>query len=411
MRTPCYLLLLGALVGACDLLGGSGGGGGGGSANANTGGPPASGAVSNTSNAGNAGNAGAGGPAASGPAGAKPGVANVAGAEGPAAGALPGPKGDEILAFITKTSPYPQWKKYPQDRYPISIAADFARPGAIRFFNGMISRVYLNEVGQEAFAAGQKELPAGAMIVAERWVPKPDGSLGPEGSPDDILVSYKIAGFDAAHADWFFLAIKGGKIGVEGAGAKKCQDCHSLVKDNDFRFIDSGSMDLLSPKPPVVTDKGEAFAKMLTQDLHYTHYNAFPDDAIPQAIPRSKDLSGGIEWFNGKLGARVYGNALAMAALKSGGKVYPSGSLLIAEQFQKDKDKTKADPFAIVAQIKIDGADPKHNDWVWISYDLQKQKILAFGKEANFCYDCHLQVSDNDFVWTTSGKLPEKKEK
>lgn len=322
---------------------------------------------------------------------------------------MPGPVGADLFKYFTETDPYQQWDLFPVDSYPASLRTDYIRPGTHRFFNGMIARTYINSIGAQALATGERTMPPGTIIVVERWVPEKGGSIGPEDSPDNHVVMYKIKDFDPENGDWFYLTVKGGEIGDEGKVAG-CQSCHAKVQDNDFIYISSGKLPLLAPEEaPAVNDKGEALLKMLTKDFHYTHYELIPDENIPDNIPRSTDLAEGIEWFNGILRARLFANPIAMDVIKSGGTEYPDGSLLVAEQYKTTEDGAVLDqPFAVVAQIKVKGADRKHNDWVWFSYDLQEEKILTFGKDAKFCYDCHTQVKKNDFVWTTSGKDPKK---
>ena len=324
---------------------------------------------------------------------------------------MPKADGAEVLTYVTQTSPYRQWKPFPKEKHPVGILTDYIRPNSIRFFNGMIARTYYNDIGIAAVEANEKIMPPGAMIVVERWKQDDSGNIGPEDSPDDILVQYKSPGFDTEGGDWFYMSFKGSKIDVAGVTAVKCKECHEIAKENDYRYTDSGVMDLLAPKEIKLDKDGTAFKNELvgTQPggLHYTHLAAVPDSAVGSVIPRASDLPGGIEWFNGKLKARVYANPLAMATINSKGKVFPEGAVLVAEQYIKNADGTFEDaPFAFVAQAKIASADPKHNDWVWLSYSLKDKKILTFGSKAKACIDCHDQVADNDFVWTTSNKLP-----
>jgi hypothetical protein len=324
---------------------------------------------------------------------------------------MPKATGAEVLTYVTQTSPYRQWKPFPKEKHPVGILTDYIRPNSIRFFNGMIARTYYNDIGIAAVEANEKIMPPGAMIVVERWKPDEEGNLAPEDSPDDILVQYKSPDFDPKGGDWFYMSFKGSAIDVAGVTAVKCKECHELAKDNDYRYTDSGVMDLLAPKEIKLDKDGTAFKNELLgvqpSGLHYTHLAAVPDSSVASIVPRANDLPGGIEWFNGKLKARVYGNPLAMATINGGGKLYPDGAVLVAEQFTKKEDGSfEAAPFAIVAQAKISGADAKHNGWVWFAYSFKEKKILTYNKKAKFCFECHEKVADNDFVWTTSNKLP-----
>jgi hypothetical protein len=388
---------------------------------ANAGQPPASGATTPApaKDPGTAAQAPASGatPPSSSPAGA----ATPGGAEAVASGlpaGFPAANGAALLEYVTKTSPYTAWKTLPKKLYPESIATEAVRPNSIRFFNGLIARVYYNELGQAALARGEKQMPPGTIIVVERWAQKSDGSVGPEESPDNLVAMYKVPGSDPENGDWFYLVSANGAVKTEGGpAAKACQACHALVKDNDFRFTDSGKLDFLKPTAPDLSDGGVTFATQLLGaqpgGLHYTHYSHFPEATLGEAIPRSKTFNPGIEWFNGKFDARLFANAVAQASLAAGkGQTFPFGSILVAEQFEKTPDGVvNPNPFAIVVQFKAEGADPQHGDWVWLSYSFKENKVLTFGKDAKFCYDCHDQVKDNDFVWSTSGKAPKKKGK
>jgi hypothetical protein len=258
-------------------------------------------------------------------------------------------------------------------------------------------------------------MPVGTMIVVPRWNPAPDGSIGPEDKPDDIVVMYKVKDFDAANGDWFYLTYDGkeSKIANEGK-VEKCQTCHLAVKDKDFRFTDSGMMTAIAPiKPPEIKDKGENFVENVTKSYHYTHYDVLPDEKMGQIIPRTNDFSNAISWFNGDLVARIFVNKIALDAINSGAKVHPEGSIYIAEQYKRGEDKKPMpSPFAIVAQVKVKGYNSKIGDWYYLAYSFEDQKILAAGtgneKNKTFCSGCHDQVKDNDFIFSTSNKRPKK---
>jgi hypothetical protein len=324
---------------------------------------------------------------------------------------MPGASGAEVVEYFTKISPYQTWNLLPISKYPNTIRTEYARNGAHRFFNGKIAKTYYNDIGKKALDAGEATMPVGTMIVVPRWDQAPDGSIGDEDKPSDIVVMYRIKDYDPANGDWFYLTYKDGAIGVEGK-VEKCQKCHEAVKDKDFRFTDSGLMTAIAPKtPPVVNDKGEEFVKSVTSGFHYTHYEVLPDEKMGKIIPRVNDFASAIDWFNGNLAARIFVNKIALDAINSGSKENPEGAMYIAEQYKRDKDnKPMPSPFAIVAQVKVKGFDPKHGDWAYVAYSFEENKILAFGgsKEAKFCTSCHDQVKDNDYIWSTSGKRPKK---
>jgi hypothetical protein len=327
---------------------------------------------------------------------------------------MPAANGAEVLEYFMKTSPYTSWNLLPVAKYPNTIRTEYIRSGSHRFFNGKIAKTYYNDIGTKALNAGEATMPVGTMIVVPRWNPAPDGSIAPEDKPDDIVVMYRVKGYDAANGDWFYMAYAGDKITAEGK-VEKCQTCHLAVKDKDFRFTDSNMMPAIAPvKPPELKDKGVDFVKNVTTTYHYTHYDVLPDEKMGQVIPRTNDFANAIEWFNPIYVARIFVNKIALDAINSGAKVHPEGSIYIAEQYKRDKDnKLEAKPFAIVAQVKVKGYNAKIGDWYYLSYSFEDQKIIAAGagndKDKTFCSKCHDQVKDNDFIFSTSGKRPPKK--
>jgi hypothetical protein len=326
---------------------------------------------------------------------------------------MPGAVGADVVAYFTKTSPYTAWNLLPIAKYPNTIRTEYVRNGSHRFFNGKIAKTYYNDIGKKALDANETKMPLGTMIVVPRWNPAPDGTIGPEDKPDDIVVMYHIKDYDPANGDWFYLTYAGDKIGVEGK-VEKCQTCHLAVKDKDFRFTDSGMMTAIAPaKPPEIKDKGEEFVKNVTSTFHYTHYDVLPDDKMGKIIPRTNDFANAIEWFQPIYIARIFVNKIALDAINAGTKVAPEGAIYIAEQYKRGKDKKpEAKPFAIVAQVKVKGYNAKIGDWYYLAYSLDDQKIIAAGTgtadNKTFCSKCHDQVKDNDFIFSTSGKRPKK---
>ncbi|WP_226821957.1 cytochrome P460 family protein, partial [Acidithiobacillus ferridurans] len=71
---------------------------------------------------------------------------------------------------------------------------------------------------------------------------------------------------------------------------------------------------------------------------------------------------------------------------------YPSGALVVKENFAKDKK-----PTGVTAMLKLTGYDSADRDWVMAAYD-PRGKILAYGKMGS-CIACHVMVRKPDLVF------------
>jgi hypothetical protein len=100
--------------------------------------------------------------------------------------------------------------------------------------HGMLLTTYLNPVAQRALADRAGQMPPGAIIVKENYMP--DSTLAA------VTVMYKVRGYNAKHNDWFFTKhLPGGKLDAMNGMALEgrvpgCQDCHGAQKTNDYIF-------------------------------------------------------------------------------------------------------------------------------------------------------------------------------
>jgi hypothetical protein len=101
--------------------------------------------------------------------------------------------------------------------------------------HGMLLTTYLNEVAAGALEQGVGEMPAGAIIVKENYMP--DKTLAA------VTVMYKVPGYNAVHNDWFFTKHKpSGELETMPNGMAMegrlpgCQNCHIARKANDYIF-------------------------------------------------------------------------------------------------------------------------------------------------------------------------------
>jgi len=74
----------------------------------------------------------------------------------------------------------------------------------------------------------------------------------------------------------------------------------------------------------------------------------------------------------------------------------PYGTILV-----KEGRKSNGEVVLLATMRKVKGADPKHNDWVWIEYSRSSASdrfsVLAKGA---ICWGCHQGVAQRDYVWT-----------
>ena len=101
--------------------------------------------------------------------------------------------------------------------------------------HGMLLTTYLNDVAYQALTGGATEMPAGAIIVKENYMP--DSTLAA------VTTMFKAAGYNADHNDWFFTKhLPSGELDKAPNGMQLegrlpgCQDCHVNVQANDYLF-------------------------------------------------------------------------------------------------------------------------------------------------------------------------------
>ncbi|MDD2899178.1 MAG: cytochrome P460 family protein [Desulfuromonadaceae bacterium] len=109
----------------------------------------------------------------------------------------------------------------------------------------------------------------------------------------------------------------------------------------------------------------------------------------------------------------ITGNDTAVAALRSGAKHLPDGSVLAkiawkAEKNQKFPVATEPGSFVQVEFMVKDAAKYK-NTGGWGFARFVGNELKPYGKDAAFsgeCFGCHLPVADNDYLFTRIGKTP-----
>jgi len=94
--------------------------------------------------------------------------------------------------------------------------------------HGALLTTYVNEHALSAIQGKKGTMAAESIVVKENY--KPDKTLAA------ITVMYKVAGFDPAGGDWFWVKYApDGKVLAEGE-PKGCISCHGQKKENDWLF-------------------------------------------------------------------------------------------------------------------------------------------------------------------------------
>ncbi|HXV32961.1 MAG TPA: cytochrome P460 family protein [Gaiellaceae bacterium] len=76
---------------------------------------------------------------------------------------------------------------------------------------------------------------------------------------------------------------------------------------------------------------------------------------------------------------------------------YPPGTIVV-----KDAARPGTDFIGLIAIMrKVPGADPAHNNWVFVEYtrDARSQRFQEIASGA-VCWSCHMGALDNDYVFT-----------
>ena len=105
------------------------------------------------------------------------------------------------------------------------------------------------------------------------------------------------------------------------------------------------------------------------------------DEPIP---PRESDPHNGTKNVYASKPARADGS-------------FPNGTIVV-----KEATRPGADFIGLLATMrKRAGADPEHNDWVFVEYtrDARSERFAEIARGA-VCWGCHIGALDNDYVFT-----------
>jgi hypothetical protein len=80
--------------------------------------------------------------------------------------------------------------------------------------------------------------------------------------------------------------------------------------------------------------------------------------------------------------------------------LFPNGTIIVKEATRPGKDFLGL----IAIMRKERGADPAHNDWLFVEYtrDRRKDEFAELASGA-VCYSCHVGAEETDYVFTAGG--------
>lgn len=88
--------------------------------------------------------------------------------------------------------------------------------------HGMLLTTYVNEAGRRALPQGVENLPAGAIIVKENYMP--DSTFAA------ATVMYKVDGYNPEHANWLFAKYDSTGAAEAFGRAEGCTSCHQAAE-------------------------------------------------------------------------------------------------------------------------------------------------------------------------------------
>lgn len=110
---------------------------------------------------------------------------------------------------------------------PADYRARFAKVNKARFVSSGHAAgrweldVYANELAERALAARARDVPIGAVVVAEHFERGSDAGVGPI-----MVMEKRRPGFSPDHGDWRFVVVgASGRLVKEGA-IESCAGCH-----------------------------------------------------------------------------------------------------------------------------------------------------------------------------------------
>ncbi len=129
---------------------------------------------------------------------------------------MPGPNAQEFWTYITKTSPYTEWKSWD----------DFSGIQSSQSPHGAFVKVFVNDI---LFETNNTPVPYGSILVKEGY--NKDKKL------TALTIMYKVKDYNSTAGDWYWARFSTeGKGGPEGK-VDMCIGCHKPKANNDYIFV------------------------------------------------------------------------------------------------------------------------------------------------------------------------------
>ncbi len=154
-----------------------------------------------------------------------------------------------------------------------------------------------------------------------------------------------------------------------------------------FSIILSFTLSFIAPPDEGMPEtEAEDFWNYITMENPYTDWKQWPgmEGMYEGQSPHGAYL-------------KLYLNDVAYNAVKND-KELPYGSILVKENYGKDKEKL----MAVTPMYKSEGFNPDAGDWFWAKYGTDG-KAMASGKVQS-CIDCHMKVKDKGWIFTECKK-------
>jgi hypothetical protein len=138
---------------------------------------------------------------------------------------LPEASAEAVLAYLTAADFRNSWDLWPGkgEKY------EGTEP------HGALLTTYLNPAAAQAAADGAGQMPPGAIVVKDNFMP--DGMLGAS------TVMYKIEGYNPEAGDWWWAKfMPDGTVDMDGMAqgrVEMCIGCHAKGADNDYLLTGS----------------------------------------------------------------------------------------------------------------------------------------------------------------------------
>jgi len=155
---------------------------------------------------------------------------------------LPEATPEGIWKYITEDNPYTTWSTFPSERIPsYEVWKD---DYVYSFIEGLVIKIYINDIGLAALDKKPRNMPNGSIIIADVY------PIEGEGVGEHLLIAgfYKVEGSTARDNDWVsFAYAPDGSVAQADYGPcfgtkTHCYSCHETA-ENDHIWVDSPKMD------------------------------------------------------------------------------------------------------------------------------------------------------------------------